>query len=171
MNSKTDLRTKFKALRKELDIKFLSSLLTEKIRKSDIYINSQNIMIFYPTKYEIDVRRLCDDTDKNFYLPKVDNKNLLVCPYNCCDTLKKSEFNIYEPCSNPVSANILDLIIVPALCVDKNNYRLGYGGGFYDRFISQNPKIKTIVPVPKCMMVDKLPLENYDKKVDFVITD
>ena len=48
-----------------------------------------------------------------------------------------SNFGIKEPCSEPVAPDILDLIIVPALMVDKNGYRLGYGGGFYDRFLKK----------------------------------
>ena len=91
-------------------------------------------MLFYPTQYELDFRELLND-NKSFYLPKVSGKNLLVCPLT--KQLKKSELNIYEPCSEPVDPKILDLVIVPALMADKNGYRLGYGGGFYDRFLPE----------------------------------
>ena len=124
-------------------------------------------MLFYPTEFEIDLRELFND-NKNFYLPKVNGDELLVCPY--INDLKKSYLGIYEPCSKPVSAEILDLVIVPALMCDKNGYRLGYGGGFYDRFISKYGKnFKTICAVPKELFTQNLPHDENDQKVDFVI--
>ena len=117
-------------------------------------------------------------------MPKVFDKKLFICPFKKGDKLEKSCFNVNEPCTSPVDPNVLDLVIVPALMVDKNGYRLGYGGGFYDiAFFSYNPFmitlsfkqgensfIKTIVPIPKELFVEKLPVEIFDKKIDVVIT-
>ena len=174
---KADFRINAKNIRKSLDIKAISHKICEKIRNHNIYKSSQNVMIFYPLKYEIDLLELLED-DKNFYLPKVLNsgklkvesgkcKELLVCPYS--SDLKKSDLNIYEPCTEPVNPEILDLIFVPALMVDKENYRLGYGGGFYDRFLAKYPDIKTITPIAKELIVKKLPHDEFDKKVDEIV--
>ena len=73
--------------------------------------------------------------------------------------------------ANPINPEILDVIIVPALAADKNNNRLGYGKGFYDRFISKYSKIHTITAIPKELLFDKLPVNNFDMKIDTVITD
>ena len=62
------------------------------------------------------------------------------------------------------------LLYSPALAADKNCFRLGYGGGFYDRFLAQN-KVKTITPAARQLLVEKLPVEKFDVPVDFVITD
>ena len=54
--------------------------------------------------------------------------------------------------------------------LDKNNNRLGYGGGFYDRFIEElGNNFKTISAIPKELFVDNLPIENFDKKIDIVL--
>ena len=53
--------------------------------------------------------------------------------------------------------------------VDAENYRLGYGGGFYDRFLGKYPKAVTVVPIAKELCVEKLPREDYDMKTDFII--
>lgn len=170
MDSKIDLRIKAKSIRKYLNISKISSLAVSKIRDVDIYKEARNVLIFYPMRYEINLLDLLDD-DKNFYLPKVCGQKLFICPFKKGDKLEKSAcFNVNEPCTEPVDPNKLDLIIVPALMVDKNGYRLGYGGGFYDRFLGENSFIKTIVPIPKELFVEKLPVEIFDKKIDVVIT-
>ncbi len=167
MIDKNELRIKAKNIRKNLPIKEISAQLATLIKQNELYRNAKNIMLFYPTQFEVDLRELLND-NKNFYLPKVDNVELLVCPY--CKNLKKSSYGIYEPCSNPVNAEILDLVIVPALMCDKNGYRLGYGGGFYDRFISKYGKnFTTICPIPKELFTDYLPTDKFDKKIDFII--
>ena len=169
MDSKIDLRIKAKSIRKDLDISKRSSLAVFKIRDVEVYKSAKNVLIFYPMRYEIDLLALLDD-DKNFYLPKVSGQKLFICPFNKGDKLEKSYFNVNEPCTSPVDPNVLDLIIVPALMVDKKGFRLGYGGGFYDRFLGENSFIKTIAPIPKELFVEKLPVENFDKKIDVVIT-
>lgn len=166
MDNKTDLRVTAKSIRKTLDIARLSDNAVNQIRQIKLYQNAQNVLIFHPMQYEISVLGLLKDT-KNFYLPKVCGNELLVCPYS--DKLEKSEFNVCEPCSNPVNADIIELAIVPALMADKDGYRLGYGGGFYDRFLSANPHIKTIVPIAKELYVEKLPRDEFDVKIDYAV--
>lgn len=168
MENKTALRTEIKSLRKNLDTTGISKILVEKIKIHQVFKSADNVMLYYPLKYEINLLELLKE-DKNFYFPKVDGENLLVCPYN--DNFQKSELNILEPCSEPVSAEILDLIIVPALAIDKSNYRLGYGGGFYDKFLSKNPGIKTLVPICSKFVYEKLPHEDFDVPVDYAVTN
>ncbi len=169
MADKIELRKKAKNIRKNLPMKEISGQLVDLIKKNAVYCDSKNVMIFYPTEFEVDLKELSKDDNKNFYLPKVDGSELLVCPYS--NDLQKSDFGIYEPCSKPVNAEILDLVIVPALMCDKNSYRLGYGGGFYDRFINKyGQNFKTLCPIPKELFVENLPVDKFDKKVDFIIT-
>ena len=64
---------------------------------------------------------------------------------------------------------MIDLVIVPALAVDKNNYRLGYGGGFYDRFL-RDKSVTKIVCIPKELIVESVYPEKFDIPVDIVVT-
>lgn len=171
MNTKSSLRTKAKDIRKNLNIEKISEQIVKKIKQLEIYQTAKNIMIFYPTNYEINLLNLLDDR-KNFFLPKVSGLELMVCPYNKNEKLEKSSFNIFEPCSYPQNPEILDLVIVPALMADKNGYRLGYGGGFYDRFIpTLKAECKTLTVVPFELFVEELPQEEFDIKTDLVITN
>ena len=168
MDNKTDLRIRAKSIRKNLDINSISLFFVEKIRQLDYYQKAKNILLFYPMKYEINLLPLLDD-EKNFYFPKVYEEQLLICPYKKGDIVINSELNIKEPCSNPVNPQILDLVIVPALMADSQGFRLGYGGGFYDRFLAENPHVKTVLPIPEELYVEKLPRDEFDIPVDYVI--
>ncbi len=170
MDEKSHLRTKFKSLRRELDIKTISAQICEKIRAFDLYKQAANVMLFYPTKYEINLLQLLDD-NKSFFFPRVNGLNLDVCPYSQDVEFKKSAYNINEPCSTPVSVEILDLIFVPALAVDKSGYRLGYGGGFYDRFLPLCSNAVTVIPIFDEFVLNALPIEEFDCKVDYIITN
>lgn len=170
MENKRDLRVRYKTIRKSLDIEKISQNIEDNIRLFQPYKKAKNVMLFYPTKYEINLLGLLKD-DKSFYFPRVNKNELLVCPYSEETIFEKSQFNINEPCSTPVNPENLDLIIVPALAVDKNNYRLGYGGGFYDRFLKLVPDIITVAPVYHKFITETLPVEDFDEPVDYVITD
>lgn len=168
MDSKINLRTMAKSIRKNLDMQAISFSAVAKIRQLDFYKSAKNILIFYPMKNEINLLELLND-DKNFYLPKVCGDKLFVCPFLKGDKLEKSCFNTEEPCTNPVNPNILDLVFLPALIADREGYRLGYGGGFYDRFLSENPSVLSVLPIAKELYVEKLPREEFDRKADIVI--
>lgn len=168
---KTELRIKAKNIKKSLEIKSISKKLVDLIRLNKSYIDANNVMLFYPKKYEVDLRELFEDS-KNFFLPRVENNNLLICPYDLGDELNVSKFNVLEPVSEPVDVCEINLIIVPALFIDKNGYRLGYGGGYYDRLLQSVEKLKTktICAIPKELVVENLPKEEFDIAVDEIIS-
>ena len=170
MNNKQQLRRWAKEERKNFDIAKISSELVQKLKATDEYKQAKNIMIFYPLKDEIDLLELLEDSNKSFYLPKIDGENLLCCPFNKGAELCESCFKTKEPISKPVVKDLIDLVIVPALAVDKNNYRLGYGGGFYDRFLS-GVNIAKIVCIPKELLVETVYPEKHDIKIDKIIID
>lgn len=171
MNSKQELRLIAKNIRKSLDMPKLSEKLSGVVQEHQLYKEAKNVMIFYPAKYEVNMLSLLND-DKNFYLPRVTGQNFEVCPYKIGDDLNKSSFNILEPVSDSVSADLLDLVIVPALMADRSGFRLGYGGGYYDRFLKRFGKnFKTITVLPKELFVNKLPTDGFDIPVNVVISN
>ncbi len=171
MQDKKELRKYAKKVRKSLDIPLISEKIVKKIQALDVYKRAKNVMIFYPLEFEIDLTPLFED-DKKFFLPKVTGDNLSVCPYTQEDKLVISAFNTLEPLTEAVSAQILDVIFVPALMADKFNNRLGYGGGFYDRFLAQcPPRTVKIVAVPSALIVDEIPFESFDIKTDITICE
>lgn len=133
---------------------------------------NQESRLGLPTQQQETINALNVTRDKTFYLPKVDGENMLVCPYKNGDELTESAFKTLEPITTPINPEILDLVFVPALMVDKHLHRLGYGGGFYDKFLSKHSlKSKKIVAIPSALMVEKLPSEDFDAKIDVTICE
>lgn len=166
MTNKKELREKYKHFNKS----FCSSCTVEKIKQSKEYVNAKNIMIFYPLENEVNLLALLKDCSKNFYLPKIDGENLLCCPYTDGEELCLSKFKTKEPLTEPCDKANIDLVIVPALACDKQNYRLGYGGGFYDRFLKDYKGTK-ICCIPKNLVLETVYPEQQDVKMDLIITD
>ncbi len=169
MNSKNELRTVAKEIRKNLDIEKISSTLIEKLIKHNLYKNAKNILIYYPLKHEINLLPLLKDSSKNFYLPRVNGKNLDICPYKEGDKLIISSLKIPEPISEKDNLDNMDLIIVPALIADKRGYRIGYGGGYYDRLLKNNKNAKTVTLLPSELITENLIHEEHDIKIDCIL--
>lgn len=168
MDNKTEVRLKAKNIRKNLDIENISHKLCQKIKTLEEYKNSNHVLLFYPLENEINLLELINE-DKNFYLPRINGENLEICHYKNGDELILSEFKTKEPTTKNISPEKLDLIILPALAADNNNNRLGYGKGYYDRLLTKTTAV-TILPLPKELVFQKLPVENHDKAVNILIT-
>ena len=168
---KHSLRIWAKNKRKELDIDYLSSILVEKLTQTNEYKNSTNIMLYYPLKYEINLLSLLKDNTKNFYLPRIKGNELECCLYNVGNELCESCFHTLEPTCNACDKSNIDLVILPALACDKDKYRLGYGGGFYDRFLASNNNVKKIICIPSALVVKTVYPEQHDVKADYIITE
>ena len=88
------------------------------------------------------------------------------------DPLITNKFGIPEPISNKILYP--NILLVPLVAFDKNFNRLGYGGGFYDRYIKKIKKIKKVLTIGVAFSyqkVKKIPIEKNDIKLDFIITE
>ena len=168
--NKIDFRKKAKEIRNSLDIEKISEKIVLKIKNLDAYKNAKHVMLFYPLMQEINLLALLED-EKTFYLPRIKGEDMEVCPYKKDDKMSVSSFKTQEPFSEAVNPEILDVIFIPALMVDKTFHRLGYGKGFYDKFLSKyGLNAIKIVPIADQLIVDKLPSDEFDKTFDIIIT-
>ena len=168
MFNKDNLRQKAKNIRKDLDMKIISEQIILNIRESDIYQKSEHVMLYYPLKTEVNLLELLND-NKSFYLPRVNGDMLECCPFKKGEKLVCSDFKVYEPISPQVDKDIIDLIFVPALCVDGECNRLGYGKGYYDRFLSKYSGI-SIIPIAEELVFSQICLEDHDISCSMIIT-
>ena len=169
---KEELRKKALSIRKNLPVEQYSSIIMHKLFSLPEYSKSKNILSYYPLKSEVNTLKCLEDKTKNWYLPRVINETLEFCPYESSN-LKKGSFNIFEPCSSKIDdfSNI-DMIIIPAVAADKNGYRLGYGKGFYDRFLYslKSSPVKVIL-IFHDLLFETIYPEKHDIKGDIIITN
>jgi len=138
--------------------------------------NLKNIGGYYPCNYEIDDLETLDLLDKkqfNISLPIIEKNNQMnFFKWSKNDPLKINKFGIPEPVSSKIFYP--DILLVPLVSYDGNFNRLGYGGGFYDRYIEKIEKIKNVIKIGLAFSFQKvkfIPINQYDKRLDFMITE
>lgn len=106
---------------------------------------------------------------KTVLLPRCLPGNGLEARLYCPDKLERHRWGMLEPGETcPVMEP--ELALVPGLCYDKNGYRLGRGGGFYDRWLATT-QAYTVGLCRGAMLQDALPREDWDRRVDLVVTE
>ena len=138
--------------------------------------NLKNIGGYYPSNYEIDdleILDLLEKKDFNISLPRITKNNQMnFYKWSNNDLLKINKFGIPEPLSSRIFYP--DVLLIPLVAYDSNLNRLGYGGGFYDRYIQKIEKIKKIIKIGLAFSFQKtssIPINRYDKRLDFIITE
>lgn len=172
-NNKQKTRAKAKYIRENLNVKFCSEKITEHVLTWGKFTSCKNIMLFYPKGSEFSLLDLLKDKTKSYFFPVVDGDNMYPVFYDENQGFKIGDFGVMEPVGVRISDySLIDLIIIPALAVDMSGYRMGYGRGFYDRFLANLPPTCTkIVPIASELIFDNIPCESHDKKVDYLITE
>ena len=174
---KQSLRKKYLEIRNNISNKDAkSNIIFNQIINLKEYQNAQIIAIYKNLKSEVNTNKLIDyslSIGKTIALPKVTNANMKFYKIENNSELLKSNFGVLEPIANDdnyISKDNIDLIIVPGICFDKNKNRLGFGKGYYDRYLL-NTKIKKIGICFNEQIIDIVPTSKYDIKMDLIITD
>lgn len=182
--NKSDIRKYYKKLRLELPSVTAaqkSKNICNKIKRTDVFKCAENVMIYLPFNGEVDVLPLgyeCIKTNKKLYVPLVCGDTMKACRVYGFDFEKdyaKNKFGIYEPLNTCecVNADMLDLIIAPAVAADTQNTRLGYGGGYYDKFLC-NANVCTFAVCYDFQIVKPplyIPRGEFDIQMDYVFTN
>ena len=174
--NKSKIRKKILILRKKKysnDYKINVQSIIKILRKKKI----QNKIIggYYAYNYEIDIMPILEKLEKLNYsllLPKISkNFEMNFLTWSTKSPLSINEYGIPEPISNKIKYP--DILLVPLLAYDKRLNRIGYGGGFYDRYIKRIKKIKKIITIGLAypfQKIKKVPINEHDINLDFIIT-
>ena len=175
--NKSQIRNKIikirkKKFNKDLKInlgKFISFLKIDKL-------NFKSIGGYYPSNYEIDDLDILDLLEKKNFkvsLPIIKKDNQMnFYSWSRNDPLKINKFGIPEPVSSKIFYP--DILLVPLVAYDSSLNRLGYGGGYYDRYIEKIEKIKKVTKIGLAFSFQKIssiPINQYDKRLDFIVTE
>ena len=180
MQSKQRLRKEFFFIRKknyfEIKSNFfnpLIHLIKKKYKKKKINLSS-----YYPTSFEVNVLKIFELNiieKLQVFLPVI-KKNNLMCFYKwkINDLLQINKFGIPEP-ALLLNEIVPDIMLIPLLSFDNYNNRLGYGGGFYDRYLNKylkkNKNILRIGIAFSFQKYHKLPEMSNDVKLDYILTE
>lgn len=177
---KNSLRKYEKSRRKNLssiEKKRIDKIICENLLASDAFKQAEIIFAFSPLEIEIDITSVLEASlrEKKLALPKCYYKNKKMAFYliKSLSELKISEYNILEPLEdkdNEIMPNENTLIIVPGLVFSKNGERVGFGAGYYDRYLAEN-KAKTISICYEKSIVDRIETNIYDIRIDEIITE
>lgn len=141
-----------------------STLISSFLNSLDIYKNAQLILAFRPMRTEPD---LVDVLDDRVAFPYIENGRML---FSKSRIFKKTSMGFLEPEHIPLEFDSA-LLIAPLVAFDSNRFRLGRGGGFYDRFISENKEKLTTIGVGfSISFVDSVYPESHDRMLDHIIS-
>lgn len=150
-----------------------------KLVNSEFYKNSKVIFSFVSFKSEVDTHQIINRAimDKKIIcVPRIKTKEkgIEIFKINSLSELKIGYHNILEPLENclPVDSKDIDVILMPGVAFDRQGGRVGYGLGFYDRFLTaMNKKIDKIALAYHFQVLDKVPMERTDVRIDGIITN
>ncbi len=160
MYSKRELRKEKLGIRRAIptiEIDRMSSIIVEKLKD---FIGEEMIGLFHPIKNEVNLLELLE---KNVAFPRIIDEMDF---YKYTGEFVPGKFNIPEPTGDITEVKT---IIVPGSVFDYNGYRIGYGGGYYDKYLKKNH-----LKIGVCFefqLVDKLPIEKHDVRLDILVTE
>ena len=145
-----------------------SQSLMKQIIALPAFQQAKVIGLYSPIKNEPDLRPLVNQ-GKQVLLPKVVGDSLIYGQWKQTDTLIKSPLNILEPTTNKDESHLLDLLIIPGVAFDRFGNRLGFGKGYFDRYLStKRPPLVIGVCYP-FQLQKQLQVTQEDMKVDLVL--
>ena len=150
-----------------------SEKIRENLKKNSSFTSAQNIACYFPIGSEVNTCSIMVDIlkqDKNLLLPKITDENIQFYIVSNLEKLEKGHFEIMEPKDSCEKAKKIDCVLIPTVGVSKLGVRLGYGYGYYDRFLSSTDAVKISLTYSK-QIVKSIPSNSHDIKIDWIVTE
>lgn len=171
---KPTLRRQFRHIRETLlpeEVEIASRGVRQQLAAWGPLIQAHTVLAYLPFRNEIDLRPLFAQWPQICWIvPRVDGERLSLHPYRP-DRLALHRFGMWEPSADllVVAPDEIDLVLVPGIAFDRRGYRLGFGGGYYDRFLPTCPAPRAGITY-EFSLLDELPVELHDQRVGWVVT-
>lgn len=175
---KKEIRKEVFARRKKAsdrEIEEKSAEIFDRICAADIYQKAQTVFTYMDYRHEVMTRPFierCWKDGKRVAVPKVNGKIMNFYYLDSFEQLASGCMGIMEPAGGEIADSCEDsLIIVPGVAFDPQRHRVGYGGGFYDRYLSEHTHHATIAVAFQFQIFGEVPHEEFDLRPDFVCTE
>jgi 5-formyltetrahydrofolate cyclo-ligase len=148
-----------------------SAALCRRLATMTVVREAETILAYLAFGNEVDVSGLFELLpDKGWVVPRIEGKRLILHPYEL-EGLVRHRFGMLEPPADApvVDPKKVDLVLVPGVSFDRCGGRVGFGGGFYDRFLVRTSAVRIGVCDDACT-VDACPVSDYDQRMDWVVT-
>ena len=185
--TKKEIRKQILAERRALDeetVALASQVVCRKVLGIDAYEEAEDVCLYMPIRNEIDAMLLAEPAmaeGKRVWVPKVIEKHsakgadagiMRFNAYTGEDDIVTGAYDIRESTSEEfLEPTDKTLIIMPGAVFTPWRDRIGYGGGFYDRFLDEHPQCRTIALCFDLQVVDEIPTEEFDRKPDYVVSE
>lgn len=178
---KSAVRKRFLEIRNTLSLSYLENanqLIYERVIKLNEFINANSIHIYasMSDRNEVDTYRIMDKAfsmGKRVIVPVMKKDGVLIhAEINSSIELEKNNWGVPEPeVKKEADPALADIVFVPMLAGDKDKNRMGYGKGYYDRFLKkiECPKVGLLFETQ--LSEDPIPVGKFDEKLDILITD
>lgn len=181
MKEKKTVRQKMRETRDALtmeDIDIHSKQITKQLLQSSLYKECTHLCVYEAFRNEVSCKYITEQAfqdGKYVYLPVTDATTKTMEFYEITvDTIyREGNYGIREPELNDCSKTLQEkaLVLMPGLAFDQNKHRLGYGGGYYDKYLSLHKEHITVALCYNFQIVDELPYEEHDILPDYIVTE
>lgn len=175
--NKRELRSLIRAQKRAMtpeQIEKASLQLGERFAACPQYINARTVYGYMPYNQEVRTVPMLERAlreGKQVAVPKVYGDTMKFILVTDLTQMAENGWGIPEPVADgPVADDPTALVLMPGLAFTKNGDRMGYGGGFYDRFLTAEPDHPTVALCYDFQLVDYIPTEAFDIPVDLVLT-
>ena len=154
-------------------MKIASEKIQKKIKKINGFRNAQKIGAYFPIGSEIltqDIIQELLSDGKEVFLPKVIGEKMEFRKITNFSSLEKGSFDIMEPKEDCPVDNNLDVILVPTVGISPAGVRVGYGHGFYDKFLAEH-NTTTISLTMEKQIIKSIPKSEHDITIDWIVTE
>ncbi len=167
-----EIREKKRAMTEE-EIVFRSEKLGQLFVQSEAYRKAKTVYGYLPYNQEVRTVPMLEQAlreGKRVAVPKIYGDTMKFLYLDDLSKVEKNDMGIPEPIADiPMAEDKNALVLMPGLAFTKQGDRMGYGGGFYDRFLAEEPDHPTLALCYDFQMVDSLPTEEFDIPVDTVL--
>ena len=173
---KARLRKQLLDARDSLSLDFInitSKQIQDNLRKVDFFRNAKSIGAYYSIGSEVKTHDILQEilkSEKEVSLPKIAKKDLVFKKIRILSDLEEGNFSVMEPKDYCEEVKKIEVIIVPAIALTRDGHRLGYGFGYYDRYLS-GKKSRTIALGYSKQIIKSFPYSDHDIRIDCIVTE
>ncbi len=175
--SKDSIRKRIKAVRNAMDSDDRaqrSELICSRLSGLTEYEDARNICAYISKGNEVDTKLIIEKAwadGKHVYVPKVYGKEMHFIEISDYNELQTGSFGISEPVSDEYQDVEDGLMFMPGVAFDRSRNRIGFGGGYYDRYLAEHTGLVTVALAYEFQIVDKIDSEPTDIRPHIIVTE